>query len=148
MFGLSSKLAAVLAIACGVQLLALAAAGWFILEQREDLGQARAQLDTAIAASEANAALWKEERADRERAQKIVAKLAREKAARDAADAAAKEETYNVPPDQNGLIAPVLRRALDRLPVGSGAGPADAGAGAGDRSDPLGSNAGAGSPGR
>lgn len=122
-------------IAIGVLSVGLAASGWFILEQREDLGEAKAQLSTAIAASEANAEMWRQERADRERAQRIAAR--RQGIINDLESAASgrMEGTYNVAPEENGPIAAVLRRELDRLPEAAGPAAPDAGAGGGG--DPM-----------
>ncbi len=132
MFGLPITWIAIVLMGLG-----LAGSGWFILEQREALGEVRAQHASAVAASEANAEIAKWERADRERAQRIVARLTREKVGLEAKAAAEKEETYNVAPDQNGPIAAVVRRVLDRLPAYAGGGATDTDAPAGDRPGPT-----------
>lgn len=119
------------AIAAGL-VLTIVGLGWFILHQREQLGHARAALSTAVAASEANAELAKWERADREFAQAIAARYRSADLARQKQADAEKEATY-VPDAENGPVAPVLRRQLDRLPD-AGPGALGAAAAAGDRS--------------
>lgn len=128
MFGIPVTWIAIVVMAVG-----LAGSGWFILHQAEQKGILAAQLATVTAASEANAQLWKDERADRERAQRIAARRQQRINELEAAASAREESTYNVAPEDNGPIARVLRRELDRLPEPAPGGAAGAGAAAGDR---------------
>lgn len=116
-------------LAIGVLVLALAGSGWLHLKQSEERGIYKAQVSTLTDAVNANAQMWADERADRERAQRVAARRQGRINELEAAAAAAEERTY-VPPEENGPIAPVLRRELDRLPEQPAAGDAvDAGPG-------------------
>lgn len=107
-------------IAAGVLAALLAGSGWLHLHNAKKWGEEKGvlagQVVTATAAAEANAEMTAWEREARERAQRIAARNHLEKQRLEGLLAAENEETFNVAPDQNGPIAPVLRRALDRLP--------------------------------
>lgn len=88
-------------------------------------GMLEAQRDTARAVAAANAQLAEVVIARNARLEDIVAANARDKAALRRAADTRRKGILHAPPEDDGPVAPVLRRALDGLQPGPNAGAGD-----------------------
>lgn len=100
-------------IAVGLMILALVVAGFTLRSMSRSLADTRAKLE----ATEAQYSYYKDQA---EMTVKALADLQQKDAANRAAAKQREREIRNVPKDQDGAVAPVLRDSLNRLRGASG----------------------------
>lgn len=88
----------------------------WVTNQIKKVGRLEAQLDTAIEVSNQNAAIAEQYRKDVEAMQKTVAEGAKVKAGIRAEADKRRKVIIDSLPQEDGILAPILRDALDNLP--------------------------------
>lgn len=101
--------------------LAIAFVGLFVVGQIKKVGVLEAQNQTLQSTNSTNAQLYLEEQQENIRKDQIIADLSKTKTTNRKHSDSIRAEIRNAPETDNGTIAPVLRRQLDRLPINEGA---------------------------